>query len=51
MLTERAKLFKRPNDNILAAPAQATGGLKGVIAGTTRPIYLYLAPNLISVLI
>ena len=50
MLTERAKLFKRPNDNILAAPAQATGGLKGVIAGTCA--YLsHFSLNLIAVLI
>ena len=28
------KLFKRPNnDQMLAAPAQTTGGLKGIIAG------------------
>ena len=27
-------LFKRPNsDSILAAPAQTTGGLKGIVAG------------------
>jgi solute carrier family 25 citrate transporter 1 len=33
MLYEKKKCFKRPNDeNILAAP-QATGGLKGIIAG------------------
>ena len=32
--SNRPILFKRPNDNkILAAPAQATGGIKGVIAG------------------
>lgn len=34
MTSNRPILFKRPNDNkILAAPAQATGGIKGVIAG------------------
>lgn len=31
---EIISLYKRPNsDRILAAPAQATGGIKGIVAG------------------
>ena len=37
-LDKNNKRFIRPNsDNILAAPANATGGLKGIVAG----IFLY----------